>query len=204
MKFAIVSGSHRPQSQSGKVARFVQRMIQEVNPSHSSYLLDLGRTPLPFWDEGMWTGADSWKQSWGAHSAEIKSADALVIVSPEWAGMVPAGLKNFFLLCSKQEVAHKPALIVTVSAGATGGAYPVAELRTSSYKNTFICYLPEHVIIRNVESLLNDWDKEANDSDSYIRRRLRHGLVLLESYGKALKSVRDANVFDFKAYPHGM
>jgi hypothetical protein len=39
-------------------------------------------------------------------------------------------------------------LIIAVSGGAGGGAYPVAELRMSSYKNSRICYLPEHLIVR--------------------------------------------------------
>lgn len=28
---------------------------------------------------------------------ELKNSDALVVVSPEWSGTVPPGLKNFFL-----------------------------------------------------------------------------------------------------------
>ncbi len=46
-------------------------------------------------------------------------------------------------------------LIVAVSSGA-GGAYPVAELRMSSYKNSRICYIPEQIIIRDVENVLNE------------------------------------------------
>ena len=67
--------------------------------------------------------------------------------------MVPAGLKNFFLCFGRNELAHKPGLIVGVSS-ADGGVYPVAELRMSSYKNSRICYIPEQLIVRNVESVL--------------------------------------------------
>ena len=58
--------------------------------------------------------------------------------------------KNFFLICNKGELAHKPGLIVSISSG-NGGAYPVSELRSSSYKNTHIMWIPEQIIIRNVE-----------------------------------------------------
>ena len=51
----------------------------------------------------------------------------MAVVSPEWNGMVPSMLTNFFLLCSNNELAHKPGLLVGVSSG-TGGSYPVAEL----------------------------------------------------------------------------
>ena len=75
-------------------------------------------------------------------SNKLASSDAFIVISPEWHGMAPAGLKNFFLMWGKGELAHKPALIITVSSG-DGGSYPVAELRMSSYKNNRICFLPE-------------------------------------------------------------
>jgi len=64
---------------------------------------------------------------WGPIAKQLKSSDALVVVAPEWSGMVPPGLKNFFLLCGADVLAHKPGLIVTVSAG-LGGSYPVNSL----------------------------------------------------------------------------
>ena len=50
-------------------------------------------------------------------------------------------LLNIFLLCGNGEFSHKPGLIVSVSSG-NGGAYPIAELRSSSYKNTHIMWIP--------------------------------------------------------------
>ena len=40
----------------------------------------------------------------------------------------------------------------------------------SSYKNNRLCYIPEHVIVRNVEKVLNG-NSEENDSsaDAYFR-----------------------------------
>ncbi|MCB1905163.1 MAG: NAD(P)H-dependent oxidoreductase, partial [Gammaproteobacteria bacterium] len=103
---------------------------------------------------------------------QLRASDGFVIVSPEWHGQVPSGLKNFFLLCSVRELGHKPALIVTVSS-IDGGAYPVAELRMSSYKNNRICYIPEQIIVRKVEQVLND-DVQQNDprNDEYYRQRI--------------------------------
>ena len=88
-----------------------------------------------------------------ADCPRVAEFDELVVMSPEWSGMVPAGLKNFFLLCGADHLAHKPGLIVGVSAS-LGGSYPIAELRTSSYKNTRLCYIPDHVIVRNVGQML--------------------------------------------------
>ena len=117
-------------------------------------LLSLADNPLPLWDEGAWGDDPRWTKLWSPIAAELDHSDGFVIVSPEWSGMVPAGLKNFFLLCGSELMAHKPGLIVTVSAS-LGGSYPVVELRTSSYKNTRLCYLPDHVIVRNVGRMLH-------------------------------------------------
>ena len=68
--------------------------------------------------------------------------------------MVPAALKNFFLLwAATGELSHKPALPCAVSAG-EGGAYVISELRMSSYKNNRLCWLPEQLIARQVKSIL--------------------------------------------------
>jgi len=117
---------------------------------------------------------------------------------------VPSGLKNFFLMWGKGELAHKPALIVTVSS-ADGGAYPVAELRMSSYKNNRICYIPEQVIVRNVESVLND-DPAENDADAdrYFRERIPYALKILREYGLALGQVRGSGVADLALFKNGM
>ena len=139
---------------------------------------------------------------WGPISKHLAQAQAFVVVSPEWSGMVPAGLKNLFLLCDNDELAHKPALIVAVSAS-SGGAYPINELRTSSYKNTRICYIPEHIIVRNVESLLQG-DTAASPHDESLRKRIDYSLKLLLQYSKALAGIRESGVLDHKSFPFGM
>ena len=104
----------------------------------------------------------------------------------------------------KGELAHKPALIVTVSS-ADGGAYPVAELRMSSYKNNRICYIPEHVIVRNVESVLNDDPGQNNpDADGYFRERMSYALNILKEYALALGQVRASGAADLALFKNGM
>lgn len=200
MKIAIISGSHREQSQSNRVADFLKRAVESEN--HSAWVYSLAKNPLPLWDEGVWSGDPKWKEHWGPVAAQLQTSDALVIISPEWAGMVPPGLKNFLLLCSPKEVGHKPALIVSVSSG-IGGSYPVAELRVSSYKNNRLVYIPEHVIVRNVEEMLVG-DAPANDRDEATRNRLRYGVKVLLEYGRAFASIRESGVIDHKTFPFGM
>lgn len=203
MKIAIISGSHRQNSQSIKVAKHIQKTL-EAGICHETWLYSLEGNPLPFWDEGVWSGEKKWLDILNPLREQLASCDALVIITPEWHGQVPAGLKNFFLLFGKNELGHKPALIVSISAGA-GGAYPVAELRMSSYKNSRLCYIPEHVIIRDVEAILNESESE-NDarSDSYIRERLQWALGILKEYAVALKQVRSSGVTETDKFGNGM
>ena len=203
MKIAIISGSHREKSQSAKVSAHIQQTLQS-GICDDTWLFDLANNPLPLWDQGVWDGDEKWTEILTPLKQQLSSSDAFVIVSPEWHGQVPAGLKNFFLLFGKNELGHKPALIVTVSS-ADGGSYPVAELRMSSYKNNRICYIPDHVIVRNVEKVLNEnsQDNDAN-ADPYFRERIEWALNILKQYAIGLKLVRDSGVTETKKFNNGM
>lgn len=202
MKFFLLSGSHRREAQSLKVANYIKSVLTSEHAEATVHLYSLSGNPLPLWDE---TNGGAPDELWNPISAELKTSEALVIVSPEWSGMATPGVKNFLLNCTADEVGHKPALIVTVSAS-RGGSYPVAELRMSGYKNNRIGWLPEHVIVQYAEQNLTIPDGAANLSkeDAFLRKRLRYALRLLEEYGKALQQVRQSGVIDHTTYKNGM
>lgn len=205
MKIGIICGSHRADSQSGKVARYIEKALLAGGLCDATWLYDLAGNPLPLWDEGIWTGDEQWQQTLGPLSEELKSCDGFVVIAPEWHGMVPAGLKNFFLMWTAGgELAHKPALIVAVSTS-DGGSYPIAELRMSSYKNSRICYLPEHLIIRRVEKVFND-DPAQNDprSQEYLQDRLTYCLEMLVEYAVAFTQIRASGKTSMETYTNGM
>jgi NAD(P)H-dependent FMN reductase len=203
MKISIVSGSHRQDSQSAKVGRFIETTLREREICDETWFLNLADFPFPLWDESIWEGNPDWKARIDPVSQELATSDGVVIISPEWHGMVPSGLKNFFLMLSKGEVAHKPALLVGVSSG-DGGAYPIAELRMSSYKNNRICHIPEHVIVRNVESVLNDEGENNPEADRYFRERIEWALRLLKEYAVALRHVRESGLYPNPKFKNGM
>lgn len=203
MKLSVISGSHRRNAQSVKVASFIRSRI-DSGLADESWLFSLSDNPLPLWDESIWSGSERWQRLLDPIKNELASSDGFVIVCPEWHGQVPSGLRNFFLLLSAKEVGHKPALIVTVSSG-TGGSYPVAELRMSSYKNNRICYIPEQIVVRHVESVLNP-DAGDNDgsADAYFRERIDWALAILVEYAKALRSVRESGRTTHPDFANGM
>jgi len=204
MKISIISGSSRKDSQSEKVARYIQDTLSEKALCDETWLYSLKGNPLPLWDESIWDGNPEWQERLQPISEQLASSDGFVVIAPEWHGQVPSALKNFFLMWGKGELAHKPALIVTVSS-ADGGAYPVAELRMSSYKNNRICYIPEQIIVRNVESVLNENEADNNpDADQYFRSRFAYALGVLKEYAVALRKVRESGAADLSVFKNGM
>jgi NAD(P)H-dependent FMN reductase len=206
MKIGIICGSHRPPSQSGKVARHIEQALLERGHCDETWLYDLAGNPLPLWDEGVWDGDNKqWQEMLRPLSEELHSCDGFVVVSPEWHGMAPAGLKNFFLMWTAGgELAHKPALIVTVST-ADGGSFPVAELRMSSYKNSRICYLPEHLIIRYVDTVFNEDPAQNKESaQEYFVDRLEYCLAMLKEYALAFRQIRATGKTSLEVYTSGM
>lgn len=205
MKIGIICGSHRNTSQSGKISRHIEQELLSKNMCQETWLYDLADNPLPLWDEGIWSGDPQWQERLAPLSAELNSCDAFVVVCPEWHGMAPAGLKNFFLMWTAGgELAHKPALIVTVST-ADGGSYPIAELRMSSYKNSRICYLPEHLIIRYVDTVFNEDPKDNKaETQAYFEGRLGYCLEMLKEYGLAFRSIRASGKTSMETYTSGM
>ena len=202
MQIAIIVGSHRKDSQSAKIARFLERQLISLG-DHQCWTCDLGKDPLPLWDEEIGTDAPQWN-GLGALTAKIDQADAFIMITPEWHGMVPAALKNFFLVCGGGSFAHKPALPVGVSSG-PGGSYPINELRTSSYKNNRLCYLPEHLIVRNCMVVMNQEESENDEGEhSYISERSLYCMKQLIAYADALAQVRASGAADLTPYPNGM
>jgi len=180
----LLSGSNRSNSQSLKVAKYLRDQLEQLGLCDSGELLDLASSRLPLWPEEDIDGV------WSDQQSILKKATALIVISPEWNGMACPALKNFFLYAGLGELGHKPALLVGVSAG-LGGAYPITELRASSYKNSRIMYLPEQLIIRNVESMLNS-DIPSDENDIRIRTRIDWALHLLCQYDDALRTIRAA------------
>lgn len=206
MKIGIISGSHRPNSQSAKIARHIESTLQQQALCEATWVYELADNPLPLWEEGVWDPEDAaWQKLLQPLREQLHSCDGLIIISPEWHGMATPGLKNFLLMWTGgEELAHKPALLVTVSV-ADGGSYPVAELRMSSYKNSRICYLPEHLIIRYVDTVFNE-DPATNNAgaQAYFEARLTYCLEMLREYSLAFRQIRGSGKVSLANYSSGM
>ncbi|HZJ95073.1 MAG TPA: NAD(P)H-dependent oxidoreductase [Thiopseudomonas sp.] len=197
LNYVVVSGSGRPESESARVGKYLRQRLIDLQLSDDSRcsLIDLGTSPLPLWPERN-------TPLWQDYAKRLQAADAVIIITPEWHGMACPALKNFFVCASQAELAHKPALLVAVSSG-LGGSYPISELRSSSYKNNRLCYIPEHIIIRHVNTMLRP-GPIVDDNDQRLRPRIDYALNVLGHYANAMGAVRAAIDMSNPEFANGM
>tara|TARA_R110002153_G_scaffold124543_2_gene270877 strand:- start:1218 stop:1826 length:609 start_codon:yes stop_codon:yes gene_type:complete len=202
MKIGIICGSQRSKSQTAKVGVFIQEQLEAQGVD--TFVLDLGSTPLPSFDDSFWYEPQGKLQEiWKPISEQLKTCIGFIVITPDWHGMVPSCLKNFFLYTDVNEMANKPGLIIAISAS-VGGYLPIAELRISSTKNNRLCWIPDHLIVRNIKQCFNQKEVSEDSDDIYIRARLQHSLAILLEYSKALNSVRESGVTNYSTYKFGM
>ena len=199
MKISIISASHRKASQSERVANIISSRVKSAKPSANLFNLDLSESNLPLWSPDKKNGSGIWGKTWKNISNELNDSDGFIFVVPEYGGMATPQSKNFFLLCGEGELAHKPGLIVSVSSG-NGGAYPVADLRSFSYKNTHIMWIPENIIIRNVEEY--NPGEHGSSIPEWLDNRIDYTLELLLAYSLNMQSLR--KLINRKEFGNGM
>ncbi|OKP02032.1 NADPH-dependent FMN reductase [Xenorhabdus eapokensis] len=198
MKLTIISGSQRPDSLSQRVARYLQKLSSEYRFTEIE-LLDLSSVELPLHD-GYTTDISAESHPWQPIAHHLRESKAFIFVTPEWHGMSTPALKNLLLHCSIAELGHKPALLASVSSG-INGVYPLCELRMVGFKNNHVCFLPDHLIFRQGESLISN-DLICNDEK--FESRVNYTLKLLKSYAKALEQVREDVGEESENYLYGM
>ncbi|MFK7826155.1 MAG: NADPH-dependent FMN reductase [Oligoflexales bacterium] len=203
MKITIISGSQRKVSNSAKVGDLVDAHLKKSNKEYETFHLKLENHPLPLWDDGFWEQDSQLKKLWEPIQEQLNLSDALVVITPEWHGMASPALKNFFLYCDNKCLAHKPALLISISTG-IGGSYPINEMRTSSYKNSRLCYIPDHLIIRKVSDFCSQYQ---NTQDPIIKesiKRFHYCLDILQVYMQAFKEIRANELISIDQFPNGL
>ena len=199
MKVSLISSSHRQDSQSSRVREILNCNLKLRKEKIEKFNLDLSITNVPMWSADKSKKSGFWGKEWSNISSEIKSSDAILFIVPEYGGMAAPNAKNFFLICGEGELAHKPGLLVSISSG-NGGAYPISELRTSSYKNTHIMWIPENIIIRNVENY--NPGNNGNLIPEWLDDRINYSIDLLLAYAKYMKPLR--KIINRKDFGNGM
>jgi NAD(P)H-dependent FMN reductase len=199
MRISIISASHRKNSQSKKISDILHNNLLNFKSDLDIYDLDLADKSLPLWSPDKKNGKGIWGEAWNSISNNLNKSDGFILTVPEYGGMATPSAKNIFLLCGNGEFAHKPGLIVSVSSG-NGGAYPISELRMSSYKNTHIMWIPENIIIRNVEEF--NPGAHGDNIPEWLDNRIDYVLKLLLAYALNMKPLRE--IINRKDFGNGM
>jgi NAD(P)H-dependent FMN reductase len=130
-RIAIISSSIRTGRNSHRVALFFRHFLEERKLAVAE-ILDLQSYNFPLFEERL-----PYQESPGEavldFAGKIKSADGVIIVTPEYNGGYPASLKNAIDLLT-EEWRRKPVAISTVSDGAFGGTQVITSLQFSLWK----------------------------------------------------------------------
>jgi NAD(P)H-dependent FMN reductase len=128
---AIISSSVRTGRNSNRVALFFRNYLQ-ANDLSTVEILDLNEYNFPLFNERLRLQKDP-SAAVLDFTAKIKSADGIIMVTPEYNGGYPASLKNVIDLLY-DEWYHKPIAISTVSDGIFGGTQVITSLQFSLWK----------------------------------------------------------------------
>ncbi len=194
MAISVISSSQRSNSESLRVSGYIASRIEAAGASAEVH--DLHQLALSTDIEAVWGSGAA-----GPVVERLDSADGAVFVTPEWAGMPSPALLNFLLQIGTS-LAHKPVMLVGVSSG-RNGAYPIAALRATGYKNAKYLMIPEHLIFRNVKEMVHT-DEPSGPEDAFIRRRTDFAVAQLLAYADGMGAIRAALPEEPKDFAFGM
>lgn len=170
---AVVVGSLRKDSVSRKVAKALAALTPELKFD----FVEIG--DLPLYDEDV--EAAGAPAAWTRFRNQIKAADAVLFVTPEYNRSVPGGLKNAIDVGSRPYGSSawngKPGAVISVSPGAIGGFGANHHLRQSLvFLN--VPLLSSEAYIGNAFALFGETGELVNEGTSEF----------LRTFGQAFKA----------------
>jgi|SRR5689334_6969027 chromate reductase, NAD(P)H dehydrogenase (quinone) len=165
---AVLVGSLRKESFSRKIARAIAEVAP---PSLKLRIVEIGALPLYNQDDD----AANPPAAWVAFRESIRSADALLFVTPEYNRSVPGVLKNAIDVGSRpyghSAWSGKPGAVVSVSPGALGAFGANHHLRQSLVFLDIPAMQQPEAYIGNVATLLDSTGKLANEGTRDFLRK---------------------------------
>lgn len=125
MRIEIVSGSPRQNSTTHRVALYLFQLLQEKT-DHEIGLLEVRNYPLPLLQK-VFASVEETPEQHKDLARRMFSADAFIIVTPEYNGSYSPAMQNVFDHFPKQH--HKVFGLVTASPGALGGMRAAMQLQ---------------------------------------------------------------------------
>lgn len=130
-KIAIISSSVRQGRKSHRVALWFRRYLEQNNLAEAD-IIDLAEYRFPLFAERLKMHENPLPEAL-EFAGRVRSANGVIIVTPEYNGGYPASLKNVIDLLT-DEWRRKPVAISTVSDGPFGGAQVITSLQFTLWK----------------------------------------------------------------------
>ena len=162
MRIEIISGSPRKKTVTYRVALFLQKLLQE-RTDHEIGIIDLRENNLPL-IETVFTSVEQTPEEFKPLSERMFSANAFILVTPEYNGSYTSAMKNLLDHFPKQ--AHKTFGIVTASPGSLGGMRAAVSLQQLIFA-LFGIGSPYMLIIPGVDK---KFDEEGNLIDPSFQK----------------------------------
>ena len=161
---AVVVGSLRKDSVSRKIAKALEALTPELKFTE----VEIGN--LPHFDQDLEAAPPA---EWVAFREQIRAADAVLFVTPEYNRSVPGVLKNAIDVGSRPYGSSvwsgKPGAVISASPGAIGGFGAYHHLRQSLvFLN--VPLLSQEAYISNAFSLFDDSGELVNDTTAEFLR----------------------------------
>ena len=191
MKVQVLLGSIRPDRASDRVAKWVAAEAAKID-GFDVEIVDLKDYTLPLFDEDASPQYNPNRKPTGIVKEwldKLASADAFIIVSPEYNRSIPGPVKNALDYVDFQ-LAKKPVALVTH--GSVGGAYALANYRVA-LPQLLAVTVPEATMITGAAGVLEETgvlDAEVAANPYGPAGALANTLSSLKWYGEALALAR--------------
>ncbi len=178
-KIAIIVGSLRKQSFNRSVAKYLVSVAPE---DYDIYFPDIGRLALYNQDLD-----DTPTEHWVKFRDEVRAAEALLFVTPEYNRSIPGVLKNAIDVGSRpygQSVwGGKPGGIVSVSTGDIGGFGANHHLRqVLSCLNVYLMNYPEAYVGNIQEALDSSGQIVAEKTQTFLTKYMNSFIRWIERF----------------------
>ena len=161
-KIAIISPSVRNGRNSHRIALYFSNLLKEMDINEHE-ILDLLKYNFPLFNERL-KFQESPSPEMIDFSDKIKSADGVIIITPEYNGGYPASLKNAIDLLT-DEWRRKPVVFVTVSDGNFAGTQVITSIQFSLWKLGAMA-VPSTLRLPNIKSTFDEAGRPADKTET--------------------------------------
>jgi len=165
----IITATNRKKALSLSVSKIVQNIYQDMGEQIN--LLDLKEVPLKNTIEDPFTKNSS--EDLKPYLKKVASAEALILVCPEYNGGIPGLIKHFIdHWIYPESFVYKPICFIGLG-GKFGALNPISHLQSIFiYRHSFV--FPIRVFIQNVSEILKDGKIQDNNVNELLIKQARN------------------------------